>query len=150
MLLLGQAEERDEQVGLGEGRGGSGWPGETTIQQSPPLFSFLGRFSASPLSLVEVDRGPQRPAFSSEGGFCCPLLVLSPPRSHGGPPQSLSHASHSFLEGKLGAPRESRWSEPGEAPSWLYSPGVGDRPTGCGSSTVCARSEKAGDGTAHL
>lgn len=40
LLLWRQEEERDEQVGLGDGVG----VGLSPIQQSPPLF--LGRFSA--------------------------------------------------------------------------------------------------------
>ena len=53
------------------------------------------------LGLVEVDCGPQRPAFSSGGVFCSPLWVLSAPWSHPGSLRSRSHASHSFLEDKL-------------------------------------------------
>lgn len=66
------------------------------------------------------------------------------------PPPSLSHALYSFLEGNWGALRESRWSEPCEALSWLYSPGVRDRPMGHGASPGGPRVEKAGDGMAQL
>ena len=54
------------------------------------------------LGLVEVDHSPQTPAFSSGGVFCSPLWVLSAPWSYPGSLRSCSHASHSFLEGKLG------------------------------------------------
>ena len=121
MLLWGQAEERDEQVGLGDGGGRAGHHSAAASLVLPPW-----RVRGGWLSLVEVDCGPQRPAFSSGGVFWSPMWVLSAPWSHPGSLRSRSHASQSFLEGKLGRAGVLNT----ETASWLYGPGVGDRPRG--------------------
>lgn len=69
-------EERDEQVGLGEGGGLGAGHGEPTIQQLPPLFSFLGRFSACPPLLVEVDCQPSMASLLLWRGLLSPIVGM--------------------------------------------------------------------------
>lgn len=142
-------------MGLGEGEGLCAGPGASPIQQPlphcpPDCSSSLAGSQPARLSALKWTAALNSQPSPLEGAFVSPLFLLSPQRSgHSGPLLSLPQALLSFLEGKLGAPRESRWPKPCEELSWLYGSVLvlGDRPTG---GTVCPPLENDGGGIAHL
>lgn len=102
--MSGRAEGRDEQVGMKDGVGARGQPGHVLYSAVPSFVLLPWHVLGLPASLGSsglraLNSLPSPP----EGAFVSPLFALSSQRSWSSSPLlSLSHASHFFLEGKLG------------------------------------------------